>query len=528
MDGRLVDETSPYFHKVALPALRTLAANGVTFARTYTASPQCVPSRTSMLTSRYVHEINTWSNCQGIARSPATGKLDSNCVSEWSQAQCEAFAAEQNVNETFFDSLRSAGYRVQIIGRVDAGAGILDENPLATGDGFHGGPSLPIQSRAADIRRATQASPPSQVNDNTSRPYAGDIDVVGETVAWLQAHPPTPGRPLFLLVGLLDPHPPYYTNSTYLSAVNESAVDVPQQVPFNDTHPYDSYMSTSKAAYQSFPDDAVRAVRRSYWGAVAEADALVGDVLRAANATGHLNNTIVVFTSDHGELAMEHRQDLKNAMYEGAVRVPLIVAGFSTPQFAMPAGAVVTNLTSLLDVYPTLMDVAGASPPAVARGYSLAPYLGVHSSTPLRPGYIAAEYHSNMGNTGSFMLRQAQYKYITFGRNGAPFANYSDMLFDVAADPGELDNVAPQFPSITAMMLATLTTEMREALQTIDLRAKANDLLLYRAFFESIYNKTFLYNQFESAYSGFDAGDAAKVQAWSGSAPVRDSDGSAV
>ena len=81
MDGRLLDPTSPYYRKLKLRGIKSkLVDNGVTFARHYCASPQCVPSRASLMTGRYVHEIDTTNNGQGLARSTKTGRLDSTCV----------------------------------------------------------------------------------------------------------------------------------------------------------------------------------------------------------------------------------------------------------------------------------------------------------------------------------------------------------------------------------------------------------------------------------------------------------------
>lgn len=240
MDGRLMDPSSPYWNKADLPTLHALAAGGINFASHYTNSPQCVPSRTSMITSRYVHDSKTWNNGMGIARSTATGKLDSNCVGQWSHDQCAAFARMQGVNATMFDALQAVGYEVSIIGRVDMGNGLLDEYSEASGDGFHGGPSLPILSRAADIRRPITASPLSMVDDDDNGAYASDEDHVTKAVTFLEGHALNSTTPFFFLFGILAPHPPYDTNATYLAAVNESNVDVPPVLDIGALHPYDS------------------------------------------------------------------------------------------------------------------------------------------------------------------------------------------------------------------------------------------------------------------------------------------------
>lgn len=171
---------------------------------------------------------------------------------------------------------------------------------------------------------------------------------------------------------------------------------------------------------------------------------------------------------------MEHRQVWKNSMYEASSRVPLIIA---PPENFAPAGhgqvwnrgAVVSNLTSLLDVYPTLLEMAQigkmwgragepAAPvgnvlmPGFLMGHSLFPFLyrtdalasrlaPLSAATYPRNRSVVSQYHSNMGNTGSFMIRAGPWKYIAFGRYLYD-KTYTPQLFNVAADPDELTDLA--------------------------------------------------------------------------------------
>merc|ERR1712217_488312 len=111
-----------------------------------------------------------------------------------------------------------------------------------------------------------------------------------------------------------------------------------------------------------------------------QTDTMLGSVWQKAAETGNLENTLVIFTSDHGEMHMEHRQHLKNSMYEGSARVPLLIAGpMSKPGRAsrndFKNGAVVKDPASLLDLYPTFVDAAGGDPSTSLAGVSLMPYL---------------------------------------------------------------------------------------------------------------------------------------------------------
>jgi arylsulfatase A-like enzyme len=234
MDGRMLDS---YSNKALMPAFDELKASGVNFVRHYCNSPQCVPSRTSMITSRYVHETGTSNNGQGIARSPTTGLLDSNCVKRWNQSQCDLFAARQNVTATLIDLIGAANYELILFGRFDLGAGILDEYNGTTGDGFHGGPSLDILARGAGIEGSQKAEPWSTTVENDTSPHASDVNKMDEVLEYMSTHDPSEyGRPWFFWFGIADPHPPYDSNSTYLARVNQSAVDVPPSVPLSEMH----------------------------------------------------------------------------------------------------------------------------------------------------------------------------------------------------------------------------------------------------------------------------------------------------
>ena len=262
------------------------------------------------MVGRYVSDIHTTNNGQGIARSTKTGKLDSYCVSEWNTSQCEAFAAEQNVSATLLDMVASAGYKLNLFGRFDVGAGIIDDyGGTTSGDGFHGGPSDVILARGSGINGESDTEPWSSTSTNDNDPYSHDSAITDDVVAWLEANPA--GRaatdnstaPFFLWMGLLDPHPPYDTNATWLNHLNASNIDAPPEVclpPWDTMHPYDRDMSTFKAATLNYTEVQLKTMRSAYWGACAETLNDLNRVLDAARRTGNLNNTIVIFTSDHG------------------------------------------------------------------------------------------------------------------------------------------------------------------------------------------------------------------------------------
>ena len=136
---------------------------------------------------------------------------------------------------------------------------------------------------------------------------------------------------------------------------------------------------------------------------LAEVDEMVGDIV--SNIPVHKrNNTVIIFTSDHGELAMEHRQYYKMSFYEGSARVPLVISG---PNFQ--AGHKIDSPATLLDIYPTLLDAAQLPYKAKLDG------IGLNQATPPPPNRpIISHYHGEHMNSSAFMVYQEQMKLIYY------------------------------------------------------------------------------------------------------------------
>lgn len=124
MDGRILDDASPQF-KPPMPNIRKLMSQGLTFPRSYSSSPQCVPSRTSMLAGRHTSDIRVWDNFVGIVTvNGQPDHLDRHCIEAFNKEECAKLAKSQTVNGTFVDILADAGYNVSLWGKVHAGAGL--------------------------------------------------------------------------------------------------------------------------------------------------------------------------------------------------------------------------------------------------------------------------------------------------------------------------------------------------------------------------------------------------------------------
>jgi len=396
----------------------------------------------------------------------------------------------------------------------------------ATKNGFHSGPSLSILTRTADIRRPTKPDPLDITNDKNNNVHPEDWKMISKCIEFLQNLPNAGeqqkktsfgreyGGNWMLYCSINIPHPAFNTNNTWLKYVNVSAVTVPYWPKLEDFHPADSYQSISKNVWRNFTDKEIIKVRKTYYAMCAETDYMLGKVLKALKDSGQEQNTFVIFLSDHGENNMEHRQVWKNSMYEASERVPMIIAG---PGIAK--GKLVHNLTSLLDVYPTLLRMTAptAHLPEFLDGYSLFPLMAETPSIydpheyPLNRA-VVSQYHSNMGNTGSFMLRKGDWKYIAFGNDGTIIKNYQPQLFNLSQDPDELHNVASQNPEV----VAKLDTILRSVVDypAVDAKVKANDKALYKMYFADKFTPKDLRTKFNKAYKGFDDNDMEKINVW--------------
>ncbi|NXY86514.1 ARSK Arylsulfatase, partial [Alcedo cyanopectus] len=236
--------------------------------------------------------------------------------------------------------------------------------------------------------------------------------------------------------------------------VTYEAIKIPRWSSLSEMHPVDYYSSYTKNCTGEFTNQEVRNIRAFYYAMCAETDAMLGEIISALRDAGLLKTTIVVFTADHGELAMEHRQFYKMSMYEGSSHVPLLVMGPGIKEQQQ-----VPNVVSLVDIYPTMLDIARIPLPQNLSGYSLIPLLrgkADREASPTeaspRPSWVLSEFHGCNVNSSTYMLRTGKWKYITYsdGHSVPP------QLFDLSEDPDELTNIAVKFPAVVHSLDKTL------------------------------------------------------------------------
>jgi arylsulfatase K len=249
-------------------------------------------------------------------------------------------------------------------------------------------------------------------------------------------------RPFFLSINPGLVHAAFHTNRYWLEQIPEELIDVP---PLDETnHPAEVYQRKSKAWRNGFDEETVRLVRRIYFAMCAEADAMVGELMDALESSGLADDTVVIFSGDHGELAMEHQQYYKMSHFEASSRVPLIMAGPG-----IKAGQTIRTPVSLIDIAPTICELSGMPMRECFSGESLVP-LAAGSSQQSR-AWALAMYTGITSNTVSYMLRKGDYKLMVY-------EGYPSRLFNVVEDPQELTDLIDAEPERAAEMEAMISS----------------------------------------------------------------------
>ncbi len=391
IDASALYNTSPGAVLAPTPNIAALAANGVRFTAAY-AYPTCSPTRAAMLTGRYGFRTGT-----GDVVSAAAG----NSLTAAEFTLPEAFAANA-----------SPGYQLKHFGKWHLTAGMgqsVNMSPCTVGGwpAFAGAISGALGSYTSWTKVVTTLTPPGTGATATAT-YA-TTDVVNDAVPWIQAQAAA-NKPWFAWVAFHAPHTPFHLPSP--------------------TSLCPSYASLSGTAGD------ISANPRAYYNAAVEAmDTEIGRLLAAVD----LSKTTVIFVGDNGTPAQVLQTPFpsghgKDTLYEGGVRVPLIIRG---PSVVSP-GRTSDVLTHVVDLYSTILDLAGISaagtvPSGVTLdSQSLLPVL--QNQTTTRSRRYSEQFDTSLPTTGGRILRDDRYKIIR-NRSG------TDEFYDLQSDPYESANL---------------------------------------------------------------------------------------
>jgi iduronate 2-sulfatase len=253
-----------------------------------------------------------------------------------------------------------------------------------------------------------------------------DGKVANEAIRLIEEHR---DKPFFIAAGFYRPHCPYIAPKKYFDLYPAARVQMPQiSLDERAGGPMPAFASTMPWPWFGVTREQGDEALRAYWAAISFADAQVGRLLDTIDRLKLSDNTVIVFWSDHGYHIGEHGLWMKMSVFENSARVPLI---FAAPGHA--AGKVSSRMVELVDLYPTLADLAGLDPPKNLAGASLRPLLDNPDGERNRPAYTQVTRGQQMG----YSVRDERYRYTEWanGRRGT-------QLYDYQTDPGELKNLA--------------------------------------------------------------------------------------
>ena len=237
-------------------------------------------------------------------------------------------------------------------------------------------------------------------------------------------------EPFFLAVGFVRPHFPFVATESALAPYQADELEYPA-FPKND---YDDIPPQAINARMEFPEQSIKELRRGYFGAVTFMDQQFGRLMAELERSGLRDETIVVFVSDHGYLIGEHEMHKKSKLWEEAIHVPLLI---SAP--GENVGVTCDRFVELVDLYPTLVELAGLPAEPGCQGLSLTGLMKQPNSE--RPQKVDALI--KVGN--GYGLRRGKWAYMWYpARRGDPEA---EMLYDMEKDPKQFSNLAfdPEF-----------------------------------------------------------------------------------
>ncbi len=425
----------PFLHS---PALDRLAARGICFDRAYCNSPICVPSRMSFLTGRYVHEIGTWDN-----GSPLRSETPS-----------------------FATYLQAAGYQTALCGRMHMigpdrlhGFGLRLYDDLTRWQSFD---QKPIRNREG--RRVKGNSHVSECGPGHHLHHEYDKTVTDLSCRFLEnAVRSSHDTPWLLVTGYMLPHFPLLAPQELFDSYHIGQVTLPKTrvEPFESQHPAVRQIRFHHWNEELLPEEAEKKALASYYALVTMMDRNIGRLLDIVENTVLRENTVVLYLSDHGEMAGRHGMWQKMCFYEPSVRVPLIISGLGWPE-----GKRIGTNVSLVDIFPTLLEMVGERLPPGLPGMPLQKAVdGSLDSNRV----VFSEFHAQGLESAGYMVKQGDFKYNHY-------VGLQPQLFNSTQDPAEIRDL--RLDTTYEELQARLEGLLRSIVdpEAADQEAKANQL----------------------------------------------------
>lgn len=411
-------------HPIMTPVLDSIAGAGARFEKCYSSCPTCIAARRSILSGQY----------------PGSHKMVGY------QEQVYWNVDEKN---TLPRALRDAGYQTYFVGRD------MHQHPKRRRFGYDHmvilddykkwlADSLPEISTSSTGAHSGSVYHETGIkhNDWTARPwpfqehYHSTNWTVNEAKNFFPRRDPT--MPWFLTVSFIAPHPPlippqFYYDRYIRMGVKDPAIGNWAKPPANKGYGLDPGITDVE-----LQGEQLLSARAGYYGLINHLDdqlrrlinpidgiSLLNDENSGELVNGRDRDTIVIFTSDHGEMLGDHYHWHKMLPYEGAARVPLLIS--APEEYGIKNNTVINELVSLEDIMPTILEMTCTEIPDTVEGKSLLPLM--QGKTEKIHDYLHIE-HAPLHHS----ITDGQYKYIWFVRDG------EEQFFDLEEDPDELNN----------------------------------------------------------------------------------------
>jgi arylsulfatase A-like enzyme len=421
-------DTMPYANNpvIQTPTFARLAAQSFVFPGACCTQPVCTPSRGSILTG-------LWPHTHGSVQNNIPLRSDLRTVAE----------------------LLPAGYATAYMGKWHLGSEITGQHGfkewVSIEDGiyrsFYANPEEKKRRSSYHYFLVKNGFPPDEIEEGTkaalfsrtmaasmSEPFTKAHFLAGEAERFLRAR--RDGAPFFLSVNTLEPHPPTYgpLNAFYDPEMMPTGPAFAMPVGNDASALHQRTYKTFRAkGYKNHPvatRDDFKRIKANYYGLITMVDRAFARVLRALEESGQADNTIVIYTSDHGEMAGDHGLMQKSVFYDQATRIPLMihVPWLSREQVRLDGPV------SLIDLVPTLLELVGAEVPSHLQGRSRAGAL--HDPKSWKREDIVVEWHGEDDNQedGRSLVAADGWK-LNLYRGNTP------ELYDLNTDPGELRNL---------------------------------------------------------------------------------------
>ena len=403
---------------IITPSLDRLAREGVLFRRGYTSSPSCLPARAALLTG-----MSPWGH-GSLGYVPIPARYAHEMPRTFTEAGWRTCAIGKN---HFTPPTNTHGYQTVTLNDVK-NKDLTDVCNYRTWFDQKAPGRDPFEGfRSGNDQRGGIFYPFDEAL-HVSR-WTAD-----RAVEFLKTQ--TNAKPWFLKVSFLNPHTPLNAPKRWYDRYE--GVEIPpaaigdwarQEYAGVET----SFAKHAEATRGVVPADELSVTRRSYAAAISYVDEQIGRILAALVERGELENTLILFTADHGDMMGDHLLYRKTYPYEGSVNVPTIVRWPASLRLKAKRGQVRQELVELRDVFPTFLDAAGLPRPAAVEGMSL---LEVLRGKPGRKLLDLEHASCYAPKDGWVALMDERYKYVYFEHTG------QQQLFDLSRDPHELDNLA--------------------------------------------------------------------------------------